>query len=189
MTVSFRLTTTRVIIILIIAVIIGGLVFPFISWLIADQGIAATSGSDFCVSCHSMEPMEAAYLDDVHGGAGPYGVQVLCVECHLDHSSSANYFFSKVETGVHDIWIEYTQDTSQIDWEAKREHREEFVYETGCLHCHSQLQEATAGDNAAFIAHKPYFLGETSKTCVSCHEHVGHKDLSTHLGAAASVNE
>jgi cytochrome c-type protein NapC len=38
-------------------------------------------------------------------------------------------------------------------------------------------------NNKAFVAHKPYFLGETSKQCVSCHEHVGHKNLSDHLAA------
>lgn len=184
MTVNFRLTPGRIILIVVIALVIGGFVFPFLAWLIADEGIAATSSSEFCVSCHTMEPMELAYLDDVHGGAGAYGTQVLCVDCHLSHESSTDYFFDKVRTGVHDVWVEYTQDTSQIDWEAKRAHREEFVYDSGCLHCHTRLADATAGDPKALIAHKPYFLGETSKQCVSCHEHVGHKNLSDHLTAS-----
>jgi cytochrome c-type protein NapC len=184
---NIRVTTGRVIVFAVVAIIVGGFVFPFLAWLVADEGIAATSGSEFCVSCHTMEPMELAYLDDVHGGNSVTGVQVLCVDCHLDHESSTAYFFDKIQTGTHDMWVEYTQDTTQIDWEEKRLHRESYVYDTGCLHCHSRLEESTMANNKAFVAHKPYFLGDTSKQCVSCHEHVGHKNLSEYLAVAKAA--
>ncbi len=175
------MTKMRWVLLIIVAVFIGGFVLPFLSWLVADEGIAATSGSDFCVSCHTMEPMHQAYLMDVHGGNSAYGVQALCVDCHLNHSSSAAYFFNKVETGVHDVWVQYTTDTSLINWEAKREHREEFTYDSGCKHCHTRLEEATEGSHDAFIAHRPYFVGEIDDTCISCHPNVGHKDLGDYL--------
>ena len=183
------MTKSRWIILIIVALFIGGFVLPFLSWLVADEGIAATSGSDFCVSCHTMAPMNAAYLEDTHGGNSAHGVQAQCVDCHLDHSSSAAYFFSKVQTGVHDIWVEYTQDTDAIDWEAKRAHREEFTYESGCRHCHIRLEEATMGTHDAFVAHRPYFLGEIDDTCISCHENVGHADLSEHLQKAKNSSQ
>ena len=183
MTVSFKVTRTRVIAFLFVFLILGGLIFPFAAWLVADEGIAATSGSDFCVSCHTMDPMYRAYLEDSHGGNSSYGVQAACVDCHLNHDNSAAYFFDKVRTGFHDIWVENTTDTSTIDWEERREHRESYVYDSGCTSCHSRLQEATMGSNKAFVAHKPYFLGETKKQCVSCHTSVGHKDLSDYLPA------
>ncbi len=169
------------IILIIIGVVVAAFILPFASWLIADEGMAATSGSEFCVGCHSMEPMENAYLKNVHGGAGPYGVQAQCVDCHLDHSSSIAYFFDKIRTGTHDIWVEYTQDTHAIDWEAKREERESFTYDSGCKHCHVKLKEATMASPDAFIAHKAYYLGETKDTCVSCHPNVGHTDLEEEL--------
>ena len=181
MTISFRLTWPRVLLGLLVFAVIGGFVFPFLAWLVADQGIAATSESDFCVSCHTMEPMEAAYLQDVHGGNSPYGVQAACVDCHLNHANSAAYFFDKIRTGSHDMWVQYMTDTSQIDWVEKRERRESYTYDSGCLHCHTRLQEATMANNKAFVAHKPYFLGTTARTCVNCHPNVGHKDLLDHL--------
>jgi hypothetical protein len=145
------MSRTGWILLIIAAIVVGGFVLPFLSWLIADEGIAATSGSDFCVSCHSMEPMQAAYLMDVHGGNSAHGMQAYCVDCHLDHSSSAAYFFDKVRTGAHDIWVEYTRDTSLTDWEAKREHRERFSYDSGCKQWHPRLEEATMGSQEAFV--------------------------------------
>ena len=181
-----HMSKTRWIPLIIVALIIGGFVLPFTSWLIADEGIAATSGSDFCVSCHTMDPMHKSYLEDVHGGNTAHGMQVLCVDCHLDHTNSATYFFGKARTGVHDIWVEYTQDTSAIDWQAKREHRESFTYDSGCMSCHVRLEDATMATQDAFIAHKPYFLGQIEDTCVSCHPNVGHKDLGDYLQPAQS---
>jgi len=174
---------TPLVILFIISIFIAFFVLPFLSWLIADEGIAATSGSDFCVDCHSMEPMEDAYMKDVHGGASSHGVQAQCVDCHLDHSSSVAYFFDKVRTGTHDIWVENTQDTHDIDWQAKREHRESFTYDSGCLHCHVNLEQATKANSKAFIAHKPYFLGDIDDKCVTCHDDVGHKELDEALQA------
>lgn len=184
-----RMSKTRWILLIAGALVIGGFVLPFLSWLVADEGIAATSGSDFCVSCHSMEPMYRSYLEDVHGGKTAHGMQALCVDCHLDHSSSAAYFFDKVRTGVHDIWVEYTRDTSLIDWEAKREHREEYTYDSGCEHCHTRLEESTMATHDAFVAHRPYFLGEIEDTCVSCHPNVGHKDLGDYLKQAKQASK
>ncbi|MEZ4584573.1 MAG: NapC/NirT family cytochrome c [Caldilineaceae bacterium] len=151
MTISFRLTWPRVLLGLLVFAVIGGFVFPFLAWLVADQGIAATSESDFCVSCHTMEPMEAAYLQDVHGGNSPYGVQAACVDCHLNHANSAAYFFDKIRTGSHDMWVQYMTDTSQIDWVEKREHRESYTYDSGCLHCHAAAR-GDHGQPKAFVA-------------------------------------
>ena len=67
-----------------------------------------------------------------------------------------------------------------------RERREQYVFDSGCLHCHANLERGTMASNKAFVAHKPYFLGETSKKCVTCHQHVGHKDLGSHLGAGGT---
>jgi cytochrome c-type protein NapC len=87
------------------------------------------------------------------------------------------YLISKMETGFHNLWVQYTSDLSKIDWEKKRTRREEFVYDSGCLHCHKNLERATMGSNRAFVAHKPYFLKTTKKKCVTCHQNVGHKEL------------
>ena len=60
-------------------------------------------------------------------------------------------------------------------------HREEYTYDSGCLSCHTNLQEATMATNKAFIAHRDYFLGTIDDQCTTCHEHVGHADLSDYI--------
>ena len=171
----------KIIIAALIIALFAFFVLPFFSWLVTDESITATSDADFCVSCHSMEPMEKAHTADIHGGANDHGIRATCAQCHLPHDSSLNYLYTKARTGVHDMWVENFGDLENIDWEAKRVHREDYVYDSGCLTCHTNLEEATMASNKAFIAHRSYFLGDTDDKCVTCHEHVGHTDLSTYL--------
>ncbi len=171
----------------VLLVIVGGIflfaILPFVSWVVTDEGITATSDAKFCVTCHSMELFESAHNDDVHGGNNDHGVRATCAQCHLPHDSSINYLYTKSRTGIHDLLVENFGDPDNIDWEAKRAHREEYVYDSGCIMCHSNLEKATQASPKALVAHKPYFLGETEDKCVTCHENVGHADLSERLAA------
>lgn len=164
--------------------ILGGValfVLPFISWLIGEETFHATGDAEFCVSCHTMSPMEKAHEADVHGGQNDHGVRATCTDCHLPHDNSFNYFVAKAQTGIHDMYVEQFGDLENIDWQAKRAHREDYVYDSGCLRCHTSLQKATMASNDALIAHKAYFLETTDDKCVTCHENVGHNNLSDYL--------
>ena len=142
--------------------------------------VEKTSGADFCSKCHTMEPMTKSYLADVHGGNNDKGLKANCVDCHLPHNSLMGYLVEKAKTGTHDVWAELTYDKSKIDWEEKRRHPEDIVYDSGCLHCHTNLKDATMGNPKSFIAHKAYFLNKNKK-CVDCHSDVGHRDLGDYL--------
>ena len=130
-----------------------------------------------------MQPMVKAFKDDIHGGNNRVGFRATCTDCHLPHDGVTNYMFQKSLTGMHDIWVETFDDTKKINWQAKRNHRKHFVYDSGCLRCHKNLKDATASNQKAFIAHKSYFMKkeELGLNCVSCHENVGHKNLSEYL--------
>lgn len=173
-----KLSKTQVFIIVGVGLVIALVVLPFMSWIVTDESLTATSDAKFCVNCHSMEPFEAAHDADVHGGKNAHGVRATCADCHLPHDNSFNYLYTKARTGVHDLYVETFGDVENIDWQAKRAHRESYTYDSGCLTCHTNLEEATMASNKALIAHKPYFLGETEDKCVSCHENVGHHNLS-----------
>lgn len=176
----------------LIRLIIGlGLVGVFFaaSWVGMEVMIKQTGDEAFCASCHTMEPMAAAWRDDVHGGKNVWGIQAECVDCHLPHDNPVNYLYRKAMTGMHDVWAQFTYDLDAIDWEEKRQHREHFTYDSGCLYCHSNLEAASESRNKVFVAHKPYFLGETEKQCVSCHENVGHKDLGARLALGQAGKE
>jgi cytochrome c-type protein NapC len=165
---------------IVIGVVIGA-VASFSTAVMVEE----TSGKEFCTKCHTMQPMADAYLDDVHGGHNKEGLTAKCVDCHLPHDSLVGYLVEKAKTGIHDVWAEFTYDKSTIDWQEKRKHAKHFVFDSGCLHCHTNLKEATMGTPKAFVAHKAYFLNHTKK-CVECHENVGHHNLGDHLSQIQS---
>lgn len=150
-----------------------------------------TSDVNFCGACHSMKPMAASYRNSIHGGYGDSGIMVTCADCHLPHESTAGYMIQKVKTGLWDVWVETTHDTSKIDWHEKREGRRNWVYDSACLNCHENLLLGTRPNKKAFTAHKAYFAKKLivsgndgkkeSAKCVDCHKHVGHYQLERHL--------
>ena len=167
-----------------------GLVLGLMIAFVTVVAVKETSGVNFCSSCHSMKPMAEAYRNSVHGGYGESGVVAKCADCHLPHTSTMGYMIQKARTGVWDVWVESTHDTAAIDWHEKREERRNWVYDTGCLHCHENLLRGTRPNKKAFTAHKAYFSkklvveGEEGKElarCVDCHKHVGHYELEKHL--------
>ncbi|MGI9203260.1 MAG: NapC/NirT family cytochrome c, partial [Woeseiaceae bacterium] len=101
------------------------------------------------------------------------------------HNNTVNYMFMKARFGMHDAWAQLTYDLDAIDWQAKREHSENFVFDSGCLSCHAELERASESSAKSFVAHRPYFLGTIESKCVSCHNRVGHKDLTDHLATAS----
>lgn len=166
----------RIIVYLGIA-LIAGFVLPLLSWLIGDESFIATADAEFCIICHSMEPFVLANADNHHGGNNDLGIKASCTACHLPHDNSANYFYTKARTGLHDVWVETFSDTSKIDWLAKTERREEFVYDSGCMTCHVELEAATGDEEE----HQDYFAGKTTSKCVTCHEEVGHSNTKKYL--------
>ncbi len=140
--------------------------------------IERTSGDAFCSSCHSMEPMTAAYHESVHGGNNSIGFKAKCADCHLPHDNVVTYLTAKAYTGAKDVlgelfWVE------NIDWIKHLEKREEFTYSSGCRKCH-HLKEIKYQTPKAFLAHRDLLEGE-GPSCIRCHEHVGHKNIKAYL--------
>jgi len=155
-------------------------------WVAAEHLFRATSGEAFCTTCHTMEPFAAAYRRDLHGGRNPAGVAARCTDCHLPHRDPLGYLIAKARFGLHDLWAQLTHDLDGIDWQSRRAAREDYVFDSGCLTCHSALAEVR-GDSHAFLAHRPYFLGETARQCVSCHPRVGHHDLAATIAGITTA--
>ena len=158
--------------------IIGGiLLLTVVSWMGIETGIEVSSHADFCGVCHSMEPMVKSYHDSTHGGNNPRGVMAACTDCHVAHDNVFTHFVGKAQSGTHDAWVTMTRDESTLDWQELRNHSEEYVYDSGCLTCHRNLEAATA--DSSF--HDSYFKGDTGSQCVTCHESVGHANLNMYL--------
>lgn len=152
-------------------------VLVIISWMVTETGIEISSHADFCGVCHAMEPMVKSYRDSVHGGNNPRGIMAACTDCHTSHENVVKHFFTKARSGTHDIWTTLVRDESTLDWQAKREEHNEYVYDSGCLTCHRNLKVVTAGKGE----HAKYFAGIVDSQCVDCHEGVGHENLNMYL--------
>jgi cytochrome c-type protein NapC len=153
------------------------LVLVVFSWMVLETGIEISSHADFCNVCHSMEPMVASYKASIHGGNNPRGIMAACTDCHVSHKNVFAHFAGKAQSGTHDVWITMTTDESNLDWQVKRLDREEYMYDSGCLTCHRNLEAATQDKKY----HDNYFDGVTSTQCVTCHEEVGHSNLNKYL--------
>ncbi len=164
---------------LLFALLLAGLASG--GWILTETVVQASSGKAFCGRCHTMQPFVASYEQAAHGGGNPQGVVAQCVDCHLPHDSPTSYLVGKVKTGAHDGWSQMLSIFKEPDWIGNLERRAEFVYDSGCLNCHVQLEQATGDNVAARVSHQGYFNGDGSAACVDCHQHVGHKDLLAHL--------
>jgi len=168
---------------LVIFAFIGIFVGLVIS-LITYEGIHRTAGEDFCVSCHEMRPMVSAYHNDVHGGVGKTGIKVSCVSCHLPQDNILNYIFTKAKNGVAEVGIHFLGNPDDIDWYEMRTHRKDFVYDKGCINCHTNFQSNINISKKGIKMHEHYMsLKDTDKRvgCASCHVEVGHKGLRSSL--------
>ena len=83
----------------------------------------------------------------------------------------------RIKTYSLDVWVTMTMDESNLDWQTKRLDREEYVYDSGCLTCHRNLETATQDKKY----HDNYFDGVTGTQCVTCHEEIGHSNLNKYL--------
>ncbi len=121
-----------------------------------------------------MKPMTQSHYASAHGGNNKFGVSAQCVDCHLPHDTLANYIFTKAKFGLNDVYAEVFTNTSEINWTKKREHADSFVFNSGCLSCHTKLEHSSMEKLDPEIVKKADD-GTLKTSCISCHPHVGHK--------------
>jgi len=169
--------------ILIAAGAIGVFLGLFGSW-VTYEGLHRTSDDKFCIVCHEMAPMVSAYHTDPHGGQGESGFKASCVSCHMPHDNVFNYIYTKAKNGVVEGAIHFFGDVDAIDWHANRKNRDKFVYDDGCISCHSNYKTNAFISPKGQQMHTHYdaLLGTDKQIgCASCHVEVGHKGLRTVL--------
>ena len=155
----------------------AGVVLTIVAVLASGFMIENTSKDSFCASCHVMEPFRTAWQQAVHGGNNNKGFSAQCTDCHLPHDNFLRYLVTKAKSGTNDFIQNFRIDGATYDWAGRAEERRtEFTFESACRRCHHDLTP-TGLPMGGLIAHRTFLLGETNKTCVDCHSHVGHKNL------------
>ncbi len=163
---------------------LGGALFGVLFSLGVYEGLHRTSDDRFCIVCHEMKPMVAAYRNDVHGGAGKSGIKVTCVTCHLPQDNVLGYIFTKAKNGVVEGAIHFFGNVDAIDWQANRVNKDHFVKDEGCIHCHVNYRDNANISEKGRSMHAHYAsLKNTDQAvgCASCHAEVGHQGLRSML--------
>ena len=178
-----RSRSTKIVLWVIVLALIPVVVLA--SWAGTEYLLESSSGAEFCSGCHTMEPMVISYAQTKHAGNNKFGIKAECADCHLPHDRAVNYLYTKVKNGVIDAWRELTYDEKNpTDWVEKRKTRHQYVFDSGCLQCHS---EKSINDDPShpryFSGGNNPFIGQDKFRCVDCHFYVGHSDASVWLRA------
>ncbi len=154
-----------------------GIVLTVVMVLASGFMVEITNKDTFCAKCHIMRPFRESWQNAKHGGSNPQGFAAQCVDCHLPHGNFFQYFIAKGMTGTGDIIQNLYINGAEFDWAGNAERRRiEFTFESACRRCHHNLTPPGI-PFGGLIAHRTYLIGATSKKCVDCHPHVGHKDM------------
>jgi len=154
--------------------IIGGLT-AILFVALSNKTIHYTSSNEFCASCHVHPHAETSWQLGVHNNTRS-GVSVKCVDCHLPPEDQPVRFLTrKAYHGFHDLYAFVAYDLDKIDWEEKRtlEAAKRFVYEDGCIKCHTNLFPSTLNALGA-ESHLKYVRDPDNTSCLQCHHNMGH---------------
>lgn len=134
----------------ILAAVIALGIFAYVTDAVAFAG----SSPETCANCHVMD---AAYENWFHA---PHGRNATCSDCHLPHDNPANYWLTKGQTGMYDV---YMFSTGQIPdaIRAKPESRE--IVQANCERCHKHTIDV--------VVMSPL---ENDRQCWECHQNVSH---------------
>ena len=143
-----------------------------------DTTMNKTSSNEYCMSCHTHEQADLDWKKSPHY-LSHSGVMTDCAACHLPPKEDGlmKYYAAKTRIGVRDLWVKMTKDSSEIDWESKRqlEHARKIVYNSSCERCHVNLfPEGISDDGITAHLHYEENAKKLGLDCVSCHLNVGH---------------
>jgi len=150
--------------------------------LLFNKTIQYTSSNEFCNSCHIHPHAETSWKLSVHHNT-PSGVSINCVDCHLPPEEKTGRFLTrKAYHGFHDLYAYLTLDPEEIDWSSKRstEAAQRFVYEDGCLKCHTNMFPAALNEQGC-QQHIKYIRDPENNSCLQCHHNIGHYRGETSL--------
>ncbi len=151
-----------------ILALVGLLVLPLlVSVGSTKQHLEKSKSTEFCLSCHTMEPYgKSLFLDDKeHLPAVHYQNRLVpresaCFACHTSYTMYGD-FAAKMK-GMRHLWVQYFGDIPEkIQLYEPYNKRE-------CLHCHEGTRsflEQDARDEDVFAE-----LASGEITCFECHE-------------------
>lgn len=175
------------------ALLVIGTGIGLLTALPATEVLHSLSSNEFCASCHTMEPMVETFANSVHGGNNSHGFVAECVDCHLPKSNVVEELYVKGTSGMRHLWGEYVLGMEELDYEALHPKRTEYVYDSGCVNCHRDLERrastATEDGKISDWTHNLAFANKDNDPqwkCSSCHYDIAHPNLKENMRVRAA---
>ena len=154
--------------------------------LMPHVGIKVTSTTEFCVSCHSMQPVYEEYKQSVHF-QNASGVRAECHDCHIP-PDIPGMVKRKLEASndIYQTFIAHSIDTPE-KFEAKRAELAEREWarmkennSATCRSCHNYdaMDHAKQHPEAA---RQMKVAAKDNQSCIDCHKGIAHQlpDMSS----------
>ena len=145
-----------------------------------STALEATNTTEFCTSCHSMQWVEAEWMESLHY-SNPSGVRAECSDCHVPHPIGPKLVAKLL--AAKDVWheIKGTIDTEE-KFEAHRWAMANRVWakmmktdSRECRNCHvAEAMDLAEQSRTARRKHRR--AKKEGRTCIECHQGVAHKE-------------
>ncbi|WP_410529111.1 pentaheme c-type cytochrome TorC [Serratia sp. AXJ-M] len=154
--------------------------------IVPHAGIKLTSNTEFCVSCHAMQPVYQEYQQSVHF-KNASGVRAECRDCHIP-PDIPGMLWRKLEAAndLYQNFIAHSIDTPE-KFEAKRAELAKREWKrmkdnnsVGCRSCHNyEAMEHSKQHPEA--AKQMSIAAKDNQSCVDCHKGIAHQlpDMSS----------
>lgn len=163
-----------------------GIVMGLALIILPHVGIQLTSSTEFCVSCHSMQPVWQEYKQSAHF-KNASGVRAECRDCHIP-PDIAGMLKRKLEASndLYQELIAHSIDTpekfearraelAQREWRRMKENNA-----ATCRSCHdyNAMDHARQHPEAA---RQMQIAAKDNQSCIDCHKGIAHKlpDMSS----------
>lgn len=147
--------------------------------VLAGAGVAYTSGTGFCLSCHEMRVYQDELKLSSHAKDAD-GKPISCSQCHIPSGNLARMLGAKAWLGVKDLWAHNVDGGEDLDRAAMQRVARRFTDDANCRACHRDLSKNAKNDGPVSkegkLAHDNYEgkNGQARSGCVGCHRNLAH---------------
>lgn len=158
--------------------IIGCVIFVACAAL-AGGGVAYTSSTDFCLSCHEMRVYQEEMRFSSHA-KDAQGQAIGCRQCHIPSGNIARMLGAKAWLGIRDVWVHSVDGGDDLNRAAMQPVARRFTDDANCRACHQNLTKNAKNDGPVSeegrLAHENYEgkNGQSRSGCVGCHRNLAH---------------
>lgn len=147
--------------------------------ILVSAGVAWTSSTEFCLSCHEMRVHKQELALSAHARDAD-GKEISCSRCHIPNANVVRMLSAKAWMGLKDVWVHNVNGGQDLDRRAMQPIARRFTDDANCRDCHQDLMRNAKNDGTNSIqgqlAHANYLgqNGQARSGCVGCHINLAH---------------